>query len=68
MTSEVLALSEKNPIRQTTLRVEAELLRKARFYLDEDGKSVQEFLAEQLAAYVRKREKKGDLPRSADCA
>lgn len=68
MTSEVISLANKKLLRQTTVRVEPELLRKARFYLDEDGKSVQEFLAEQLATYVRQREQE-QPPRSTEaCA
>jgi hypothetical protein len=55
MTSQVITLAETS-LRQTTLRVDAVLLRKARFLLDEEGKSINEFLVEQLAAYVQRRE------------
>jgi hypothetical protein len=68
MTSGVISLAEKKPLRQTTLRVEADLLRKARFYLDEDGKSVTEFLIEQLEQYVQRREQSGTKPLTQECA
>jgi len=55
MTSQVITLTETS-LRQTTIRVDAALLRKARFLLDEEGKSINEFLVEQLAAYVQQRE------------
>lgn len=66
MTSEVIALADAKP-RQTTLRVDPELLRKARFYLDEEGKSVSEYLVEQLRHYVAQREHKAP-GRQEDCA
>jgi hypothetical protein len=68
MTSEVISLAEKKPVRQTTVRVEADLLRKARFYLDEDGKNVQEFLVEQLARYVCEREQRHTSKTTEECA
>ena len=58
MATGVLSLTEKKRIRQTTFRAEADLLRKARFYLNEEGKSVAQFLNEELETYVRQREKK----------
>lgn len=67
MTSEVISLADKKP-RATTLRVDPELLRKARFFLDEEDKSVNEFLLEQLTAYVRRREKERPLRSAEECA
>lgn len=55
---------EQKRMKQTTLRVDAALLRKARFYLDCENKSVVEFLVEQLEDYVQEheeRERAGDL-------
>lgn len=66
MTSEVISLAEKK-LRQTTLRVDPELLRKARFFLDEEEKSVSEFLIQQLEQYVQQREHQVPRPK-ADCA
>jgi hypothetical protein len=40
-------------LKQTTLRVDAEVLRKARFVLDCKHKSVNDYLVEQLEALVR---------------
>ena len=57
MTSEVITLTKHSSVRQTTLRIDADLLRRARFYLDEDGKSVSEYLVEQLRLYVQERER-----------
>jgi hypothetical protein len=68
MTSEVISLADKKPLRQTTVRAEPELLRKARFYLDEDGKSINEFLVEQLTTYVRQREQASSSPIKEECA
>ena len=62
MTSRVIHLADQKHIRQTTLRADAELLRKARFYLDEEGKSVAQFLVEQLERYVQQREESGSPP------
>lgn len=59
MTSEVISLADKKTLRQTTLRIEPELLRKARFYLDEEEKSINEFVVEQLKNYVAMREHEG---------
>jgi len=56
MTAGVISLAEKKIQRQTTLRIDPELLRKARFYLDEENKSINEFVTDQLAAYVAQRE------------
>ena len=50
------AVTEKDQRRVTSLRVDVRLLRKARFYLDEEGKNVGEFLVEQLQRYVESRE------------
>jgi hypothetical protein len=44
-------------LKQTTLRVDAEVLRKARFYLDTEHKNVNEFLVEQLVAYIAAHER-----------
>jgi len=49
--------------RQTSVRVDATILRKARFYLDEENKSIQEFLSEQLERYVEEREQASDRQR-----
>lgn len=68
MTSQGVLILDTDKLRQTTVRVPPDLLRKARFYLDEEGKSIQEFLADQLAEYVRKREKKTNQSRTTDCA
>lgn len=69
MTAGVITLADKKPPRQTTLRVDPELLRKARFYLDEDGKSINEFVVEQLTHYVQQRERERASPQSAaECA
>lgn len=68
MTSEVISLADKQSLRQTTLRVPPELLRKARFFLDEDGKSINEYLTEQLEAYVRRREQEQPSQAAEDCA
>lgn len=68
MTSGVIALADQKP-RQTTLRADPELLRKARFYLDEEHKSINEFLVEQLEVYVRQRdEQRATSPKAAECA
>ena len=56
MAEQELALAEKPDLRHTTIRVEKILLRKARFYLDEEGKNVGQFLVEQLERYVESRE------------
>lgn len=45
-------------MRQTTLRIDAEKLRKARYYLDSENKSVNEFLVEQLETYIAQKEQK----------
>lgn len=68
MTSEVISLEDKKDLRQTTVRVAPELLRKARFYLDEERKSVQEFLAEQLEQYVHRREQEQSSKTTEECA
>lgn len=47
---------------QTTLRANATLLRKARFYLNEEGSSINEFCAKQLAQYIEKRERRAPSP------
>jgi hypothetical protein len=44
-------------LKQTALRVDAEVLRKARFYLDTEHKNVNEFLVEQLVAYIDAHER-----------
>jgi hypothetical protein len=44
--------------RQTTLRASAALLRKAKFYLDEDGSSLNESFVKFLEQYVQKRERR----------
>jgi predicted HicB family RNase H-like nuclease len=67
MKSEVIPLADAKP-RQTTLRVDPELLRKARFFLDEEGKSVSEYLVEQLRHYVAQREQKAPVRDKEDCA
>ena len=56
------------PPRATTLRVDPELLRKARYFLDEEDKSVNEFLLEQLTAYVRQREQEQPPRSKEECA
>jgi predicted HicB family RNase H-like nuclease len=56
MTSEVIALAEKKPLRQTTFRIDPNLLRRARFYLDIEGKSVAQFVVEQLEHYVQRHD------------
>ena len=43
-------------LKQTTLRVDPEVLRKVRFHLAAENKSVNEFLAEQLEAYLAQHE------------
>jgi predicted HicB family RNase H-like nuclease len=53
-----IPVAEKKDTKQTTVRVKPELMRKARFYLDEENKSVQEFLADCLATYVHRREQR----------
>jgi predicted HicB family RNase H-like nuclease len=67
MTSEVLSMADHKP-RQTTLRVDPELLRKARYYLDAEGKSVQEFLVQQLHAYVAQHDAAQRAHRNDECA
>lgn len=62
MTSQENPLAAQKETKQTTVRVVPELLRKARFYLDEENRSVQEFLAECLTAYVQERDKANRLP------
>jgi predicted DNA-binding protein len=66
MTSEVLSLADQKP-RQTTFRTDPELLRKARFLLDREGKSVAQFLNEALERYVQEHEGEITQPKS-DCA
>lgn len=67
MTSGVITLADQKP-RQTTVRVDPDLLRKARFYLDEEDKSVQQFLVEQLEQYVQSREQSRPLRPREECA
>lgn len=67
MTSEVISLADEK-LRATTVRVRPELLRKARFYLDEENKSIQEFLAEQLEQYVQHREQAQPPQTTEECA
>jgi hypothetical protein len=67
MTSEVISLADKKP-RATTLRVDPELLREARFFLDEEDKSVNEFLLEQLTAYVQRRKRERPRRSTEECA
>jgi hypothetical protein len=56
-------------LRQTTFRIDPDLLRRARFYLDEEGKSVAQFVVEQLERYVREHEEGGSLHASdEECA
>ena len=40
---------------QSTFRVARDLLRLARYYLNEERKSINEFIVEQLESYVRRR-------------
>jgi excinuclease UvrABC nuclease subunit len=61
-------VSSGTSLRQTTLRVEPELLRKARFFLDEEGKSINEYLVQQLTEYVRECEQGRAARRTQDCA
>lgn len=44
------------PRKQTSIRVEAELLRRARYYLDKEGKNIGAYLSEQLRDYVKRCE------------
>jgi predicted DNA-binding protein len=67
MTSEVISLAEKKDLRQTTFRADPELIRKARFLLDREGKSVAQFLVEALEQYVSTHEDTLTQPKS-DCA
>jgi predicted HicB family RNase H-like nuclease len=64
----IIALADKKQQRQTTLRIEPELLREARFFLDEDGKSINEFVVEQLKRYVEQCRRKRSSPRVTECA
>lgn len=59
---------EKKELKQTTLRVDPLLLRKARFYLEGEHKSVSEFLVEQLETYVAHHEKRDHKPELAATA
>lgn len=49
-------MAEKKDIKQTAVRVERAVLRKAKFYLDEENKSLQEFLESCLVGYVQQRD------------
>lgn len=66
MTSQGVLVLDTNKPRQTTVRVPPETLRKARYHLDKEGRSIQEFLAEQLERYVREQEQAP--PEAAECA
>jgi hypothetical protein len=55
-------------LKQTTIRVDPDVLRKARYYLDAENRSVNEFLAEQLAAYIWEHEGCLRLPRRPEPA
>lgn len=61
MTQGAFTVMTEKTFRQTTIRVDPELLRKARFYLDEHDKSINEFLVEQLEKYVESRDAQGGL-------
>lgn len=51
--------------RQTTIRVDAELLRKARYFLDREHLSVNEFFIKSLEAYLAEREQDAPLTQKA---
>ncbi len=68
MTSEVISLTDKKNLRVTTLRADPDLLRKARYFLDEENKSINEFLVEQLTIYVRHREQRQAPRKAEECA
>jgi hypothetical protein len=57
---------ENKILRQTTFRVDPELLRNARYYLDKEGLSVAQFLVQQLEKYVQEHEE--DSPRKRELA
>lgn len=67
MASEVISLAESK-LRQTTLRVPPEILREARFLLDEEEKSINEFLVDALKAYIAHRKQAKAAPPEAECA
>lgn len=67
MTSEVISLADKKDLRQTTFRANPELIRKARFLLDREGKSVAQFLVEALEHYVTEHEGEIQQPKG-ECA
>lgn len=54
--------------RTTSVRVRPELLRDARYFLDEEGKSLQEFLADQLEQYVQRRKQEKSSSPGQQCA
>jgi hypothetical protein len=49
-------MTEKKDIKQTAVRVERTILRKAKFYLDEENKTLQELLESCLVGYVHQRD------------
>jgi len=55
MTSEVIPMSKTKALRQTAIRLTPELLREAKYYLDEEDSNLQKFLSEQLQRYVERR-------------
>ena len=57
-----IAMPKTKDIHQTTLRADATTLRKARFYLNEEGSSINEFCAKQLEQYIEKRERRAPSP------
>lgn len=48
-------MTEEKP-RATTLRADPETLRKARYFLDKHGKTINEFLVEQLERFIHECE------------
>jgi hypothetical protein len=56
------AMPKTAELRQTTVRARPELLREAKFFLDEDGSSITEFCVKQLEQYVQKRKRLSSIP------
>jgi hypothetical protein len=48
--------------RQTTVRIDGELLRRARYFLDRDGLSMNDLFVQTLEKYLAEREAAADTP------
>jgi hypothetical protein len=65
MTSEVIPMAKTKDLRQTAIRLTPELLRLAKYYLDEENSNLQKFLSEQLERYVERRTQEKQHDRDA---